>query len=107
MRAALADFLEALRERDLAVSPAEAIDAHRAAAAVGFADKALLKDALAACLAKSGSDTERFDATFEAFFSRASISLGRSAPMAAPQGAPPLALLLLSGEGAALAQAME
>ena len=44
---ALEDFVRALRASDVRVSPAEAIDAHRAAMEVGFADRALLRDALA------------------------------------------------------------
>ena len=43
------------------VSPAEAIDAHRALMEVGYADRELLKDALCITLAKSEDEVDRFD----------------------------------------------
>src|SRR5579863_7711551 len=67
---ALEDFIRALRACEVRVSPAEAIDAHRACAEVGFSDRALLKDALAVTLAKSIDEVAHFDACFEAFFAR-------------------------------------
>lgn len=66
----LADFVAALRARDVQVSPAEAIDAHRALLQVGYEDRTLTRDALAATLAKSAEETQRFDACFDAFFAR-------------------------------------
>ena len=46
----------ALRAVDVRVSPAEAIDAAQAVRAVGYADRALFKDALCVTLAKSEED---------------------------------------------------
>jgi uncharacterized protein with von Willebrand factor type A (vWA) domain len=53
MQRPLEDFLRALRAADVRVSPAEAIDAARTVATVGYADRELFKDALCATLAKS------------------------------------------------------
>src|SRR5205085_7199167 len=74
MQHTLEQFFRALRAADVPVSPAEAIDASRALAQVGFADKALTRDALCATLAKSADEAATFDAVFEAFFARDAIS---------------------------------
>ncbi|HZZ31756.1 MAG TPA: VWA domain-containing protein [Phenylobacterium sp.] len=116
MQHTLEEFLRALRAAEVKVSPAEAIDAARTAALVGYADRDLFKDALCATLAKSRDEVVRFDATFETFFSRGEVSLppspeGREAQDGdadAPGVAEsPLAQMLLQGDAAALAQAME
>jgi len=70
MQGALEDFFRALRASDVRVSPAEAIDAHRTVAKVGFADRELFKDALCATLAKTADEVDRFDRTFDTFFTR-------------------------------------
>jgi len=75
MQHTLEEFLRALRAADVKVSPAEAIDAARTAATVGYADRELFKDALCATLAKSKDEVVRFDATFETFFARDPFSL--------------------------------
>jgi uncharacterized protein len=114
----LEEFIRALRAADVRVSPVEAIDAHRAVASVGFADRTLLKDALCATLAKSADEVDRFDSTFETFFKRDNFM---SAPQ--PEGresdgghsdqlpeeveGSPLAQMLLLGDAAGLAAAME
>ena len=102
-------FLQALRAVDLRVSPAEAIDAHRAAAEVGYADRGLLKDALCVTLAKTAEETDRFDVCFDTFFTRAEFSGPPSAGTPPPQGDPDASLadMLLSNDQAGLAQAME
>ena len=64
----LADFLKALREADLPISPAETLEAHRAIDMVGWSDRDLLKNSLAVTLAKSEFEKERFDDCFERFF---------------------------------------
>lgn len=117
MQRSLEEFIRALRAADVRVSPVEAIDAHRAVAAVGFTDRALLKDALCATLAKSADEVDRFDSTFETFFKRDNFL---SAPP--PEGGEggeradqlpeevqgsPLAQMLLLGDAAGLAAAME
>jgi uncharacterized protein with von Willebrand factor type A (vWA) domain len=111
MQHTLESFLRALRAHEVRISPSEAIDAHRAAAEVGYADRALLKDALCVTLAKSAEDVNRFDACFETFFARPSPTNSRRSPAdserEAPPGSPDLAAQLLAGDEAALAQAME
>ncbi|HEX2561747.1 vWA domain-containing protein [Phenylobacterium sp.] len=118
MQRSLEEFIRALRAADVRVSPVEAIDAHRAVASVGFADRTLLKDALCATLAKSADEVDRFDSTFEMFFKRDNFM---SAPQ--PEGregggehsdqlpeevqGSPLAQMLLLGDAAGLAAAME
>ncbi len=106
MQRTLEDFLRALRDHDVRVSPAEAIDAHRAVVEVGYTDRILLRDALCVTLAKSEDEVDRFDACFDTFFSRtATAPKGEEADI--PEGAPDLARQVLNGDEAALAQAME
>jgi uncharacterized protein with von Willebrand factor type A (vWA) domain len=117
MQHTLEQFLRALRAADVRVSPAEAIDAARTAAAVGYGDRELFKDALCATLAKSRDEVARFDETFETFFSRGQLTLPPPAEDAEGEagdadGVPgvaesPLAQMLLQGDAAAVAQAME
>ncbi|MFN3512915.1 MAG: vWA domain-containing protein [Phenylobacterium sp.] len=111
------DFLRALRAADVKVSPAEAIDAHRTVALVGFEDRRLFKDALCATLAKSAEEERAFDRVFDTFFARDLIEPpapphegGEGDPMAGlPEEAAQseLARMLLEGDAAGLAQAME
>ncbi len=115
MQHTLEEFLRALRAADVRVSPAEAIDAARTAAAVGYADRELFKDALCATLAKSRDEVSRFDETFERFFARDALTLppppepreGEAAPSDEAAAGSPLAQMLLQGDAAAVAQAME
>ena len=117
MQGALEDFFRALRASDVRISPAEAIDAHRTVATVGFADRELFKDALCATLAKTADEVERFDRTFDTFFTRQAFMAaspppedGDRDPMdGLPQEGDPseLARMLMAGDASALAQAME
>ena len=111
MQHTLESFLRALRAHEIRVSPAEAIDAHRAALEVGYGDRELLKDALCVTLAKTPDEVDRFDAVFDTFFARPPSGAKPPPPTAndaqAPAGAPDLASQLLAGDEAALAQAME
>ncbi len=61
-------FVAALRNAEVRVSPAETLTAFDIVDRVGIADRALLKDALSLALAKSRTEKERFDDTFERFF---------------------------------------
>jgi uncharacterized protein with von Willebrand factor type A (vWA) domain len=101
----LADFIRALRARDVAISPAEAIDANNALVQVGFDNRDLLKDALAVTLAKSAEEVARFDECFETFFARPGFASGASGARAG-EGAD-LATIVLAGDQSALAQSME
>ena len=64
----LAGFVRALRAAGAQASIAEAIDAARAVALVGYADRATLKSSLAVALAKSEDDKAICDQVFELFF---------------------------------------
>ena len=116
-------FLKALRGMDVPVSVAESIDAHRAAALVGWSDRTLLRDALAVAVAKSEDEKERYFECFDAFFAAGGecgtgrdgrgegARRGRRAPArdAAPDPDRPageLARMLLDGDRAGVAAAM-
>lgn len=115
MQTALEDFFRALRAADVRISPAEAIDAHRTVALVGFEDRTLFKDAMCATLAKSAEEVVTFDRVFETFFDRQAF---QAAPPPEGDGDPAadlppeaeqseLAKMLMAGDASALAQAME
>ena len=108
------DFIKALRASEVRVSPAEAIDAHRAMMEIGYADRTLVKDALCIALAKTEEEVERFDACFDAYFTRDAFTdaprkqqPGAAQPGGAEVGDLPLAQMLLSGDQVSLAQAMQ
>ena len=117
MQDTLEEFVRALRAVDVRVSPAEAIDAARAVRQVGYADRELFKDALCVSLAKSAEEVVKFDQTFETFFTREAFTLppeDAGAPDQEPEtgeasGAADseLAQMLLRGDAAGMAQAME
>src|SRR5260221_3837866 len=106
MQRTLEDFLRALRAMEVRVSPAEAIDAHRAVAEVGYADRELLKDALCVTLAKSSDEVDRFDVCFDTFFTREEFKDAPPPSAAKPQpaneggegGVGPLAEMLLAND---------
>ena len=64
------NFLRALRAVDVRVSPAEAIDMHRAAEFVGYSNRELFRDALCVTVAKTPQEVARYDECFERFFDR-------------------------------------
>jgi len=68
MIAALARFVEALREEGVHASPAELLDATRAVAIVGLEDRARFRGALSATLAKSHDQRGTFRRVFDRFF---------------------------------------
>ena len=71
MERILTSYIRALRAAGAAVSPSEAIDAARAMALVGYADRAVLKDSLSVVLAKTAEEKDIHDRLFELYFSRA------------------------------------
>jgi uncharacterized protein with von Willebrand factor type A (vWA) domain len=113
MQRTMESFIRALRAQDIRVSPAEAIDAHRAAENVGYADRELFRDALATTLAKTAQETTTFDVVFDTFFKRDEFlqtpedAADRALAEALPEGGGDLAHMLLEHDDAALAQAME
>lgn len=116
MQHTLEQFFRALRAADVRVSPAEAIDASRAVAVTGYADRELFRDALCSTLAKSEDEVGRFDQVFETFFARDTVSMppppdgGEGEPseqdLAATEGSP-LAQAVLQGDRAQIQQSME
>ena len=105
MQAALEDFFRALRSADVRVSPAEAIDAHRALMEIGFSDRQLVKDTLCIALAKTEDEVDRFDSCFDAYFTRDEFRTeeqGETVRAPSQGGAPsedlPLAQMLLAGD---------
>ena len=122
MQQSLERFLKALRGMEVPVSVAESIDAHRAAALVGWSDRTLLRDALAVAVAKSEEEKERYFECFDAFFASAATSeeaqevlaSGEDAVRADVGGAASddgfpageLARMLLDGDRAGVAAAM-
>ncbi|MDR3510422.1 MAG: VWA domain-containing protein [Caulobacteraceae bacterium] len=112
MQRTMEKFLRALRAVDVRVSPAEAIDAHRAADLTGYADRELFRDALCATLAKTADEVRRFERCFDTFFDRQEFKgladaadAGEAPPQLAEDS--PLARMLLENDLAGLAQAME
>jgi uncharacterized protein with von Willebrand factor type A (vWA) domain len=111
MQQALEGFLRALRANEVRVSPAEAIDAHRAAMAVGFEDREAYRDALCVTLAKSADEVAKFEACFDTFYARPPDR--RPPPKSgeegatAPPDAPDLARAMLEADDTALDQAIE
>lgn len=108
MQETLEGFFKALRANDVKVTPAEAIDAHAAAELAGYTDRALFRDALAATLAKSAAEVDRFESVFDTYFRRSAFD-AFEAPEPIPEEAmaSDLAQLLLGGDSNAIAQAME
>ena len=114
MQHTLEQFFRALRAADVKVSPAEAIDASRAVAVTGYADRDLFKDSLCATLAKSADEVATFDAVFDTFFARDAVSMPPPSSAQNEQDASderladsPLAQAVLSGDGATIQQSME
>ena len=65
----LTNFIAALRNAEVRVSPAETLDALNAVELVGYRDRLLLKNALALMLPKTIDEKDTFDDTFDRFFS--------------------------------------
>ncbi len=68
--AVLLELVRVARRAGVRISPAESMDAMRAAAAVGLDRKDDLRTALAASLVKREEDRPAFDRAFDAFFAR-------------------------------------
>ena len=70
MQSSLLRFVSILRSHALPVSPAETLDAAAAMEALGYSDRAALRDALALTLAKSEREAQTFFYCFERFFAQ-------------------------------------
>ena len=64
----LLSFVQYLRGKKIPVSPADTLDAVEVAELTGYANKTLLKNGLAAALAKSKDDLTLFEAAFDEYF---------------------------------------
>ncbi|MEK9996245.1 MAG: VWA domain-containing protein [Halieaceae bacterium] len=61
-------FMQYLRGKKIPVSPADTLDAIEAAELLGYSDRALLKNGLAATLAKSSHELKTFESAFDEYF---------------------------------------
>jgi uncharacterized protein with von Willebrand factor type A (vWA) domain len=86
MREELHRFFRAARGAGVRVSPAESIDAMKAVADVGFADRGILRDTLLLTLAKSEDEKQALAACFDLFFSQPEVK-ERTAPEDAAENA--------------------
>ena len=73
MREELHRFFRAARGAGVRVSPAESIDAMKAVADVGFADRSILRDTLLLTLAKSEEEKQALGDCFDLFFSQPEV----------------------------------
>ena len=64
----LLSFIQYLRGKKIPVSPADTLLAFKVVGIVGYRDKNLLRDGLAAALAKSMQELEDFEDAFEQYF---------------------------------------
>jgi len=83
MKENLHRFFRAARGAGVRVSPAESIDAMRAVAEVGFADRAILRDTFLLTLAKSEDEKQALGDCFDLFFDRPAVPEAPSASDAA------------------------
>lgn len=109
MERTLTSFIRALRSSEVAVSPAEAIDAARAIGIVGYGNRTVLKDTLGCVLAKSPAEKETYAYLFDLYFSRErpDEAPGRTPPDAPSQTGDDLLSLMQSGDEAAIGMALE
>jgi uncharacterized protein len=121
MRENLHRFFRAARGAGVRVSPAESIDAMRAVADIGLADRGILRDALLLTLAKTQDEKRALGDCFDLFFAAPEpadsndaaeqASSSEDSPSSPSGGGPsaesigPLAQMLLSQDRAAIAAA--
>ena len=103
----LLPLIRAARGAGIRISMAETLDAMHAAATVGWADRAVLRDALTLCLAKSHDEQALFATTFDLYFHGESQAPSPIEADPAETEASPLAQMLLAGDAAGLATAMQ
>jgi uncharacterized protein len=106
MHEPLLRFFRAARGAGVRISPAESMDALRAVEAVGYADRAVLKDVLALSLAKTLEEKRALDDCFELYFTATPAGEPPPKPHDADAGQGELAQMLLAGDQAALAASM-
>jgi uncharacterized protein with von Willebrand factor type A (vWA) domain len=112
VQAPLLRFLQVLRDSGVRVSVAESIDAFNTVAVTGYGDRDALKDSLSLVLAKSVQEKALFGQCFDLFFARDSLAAlggdaGAQTRSESGDEAPGLARMLIEGDSAGLAAAME
>lgn len=106
-------FIAAARGAGVRISPAESIDAMRAVALMGYADRTTLRDTLAVTLAKTPQEKAALAACFDAYFARGVREAEVPAAGVAAEGAAgmgsggTLGRMLLENDEAAIATSME
>ena len=108
-------FVAVARGAGVRVSPAESIDAMRAVALVGYADRTALRDTLCLTLAKTPQEKAVLESCFDAYFARGRAQEETAVPEAAiaQEGAfgsgsgDGLGRMLLENDDAAIATAIE
>ena len=68
MEKVLTDFVKALRNSNVRVSPAETLDAMSVIDEIGYDDRDLLKRSLSIVLPKTPHEKEKFETCFDDFF---------------------------------------
>ena len=111
MHDVLTDFIGLLRDRGVRISTSESIDAAQTLMLIGYADREILRTALAASLAKTQPEEEIFKTCFDAYFSflpfsGAAISDDAIRKTANKADLSPLSMMLLESERAALMDAL-
>ena len=121
MRQSLHRFFRAARGAGVRISPAESIDAMRAVAEIGPADRAILRDALLLTLAKNNDEKAALGDCFDTFFAHPEFENPSQPPASdetstAPAAAPapgeasgelgPLSQMLLAQDRAGMAAAL-
>ncbi len=106
----LENFITVLRRSGVRVSVSETMDAVRAVSLSGYEDRRMIKDFLAASLAKSQPEKLIFETCFDHFFSIADLNgsngLSKDRPETPAEPlSTPLTRMLLSGSGGGLALA--
>jgi uncharacterized protein len=107
-------FISMLRAAGVRVSVSEELDAMQVAEVIGYQDRELLRDALGLTVAKSIEEKQLYQVCFDDFFSRnefrSKLIEDGEPELKADQpekSITPLAQMLLNGDSASLAQAME
>jgi hypothetical protein len=106
-------FVGAARAAGIRVSVAESLDAVRTVDAVGYADRALLRDALSAVMAKSLDEKPLFERCFDLYFGREQLeparltARGAELPGQSSAALSALSTMLLGDDRGALAVAVE
>jgi len=112
----LEKFILSLRRLGVRVSPSESMDAMGAIELLGYSDRAAVKSALSASLAKSETESRIFDWCFERFFEQGQFIENPDPPSVAYENeqepdsmreTAPLTRMLLSGDRTGVAVAIQ